>query len=336
MRHRSEILEHVMARADQAVVITDHDNRIVDVNPAYEAMTGLQREEVLGAKPSIARSGHHGREFYRALWHALETENHWEGEIWDRGRDGTVFPKYLVIDRFTDEQGNPENYLALFTDLAEKRANEQALEKLQHYDPLTNLPNRFLFRNRLEHEFEVADRHETRAGVVLVNLDRFKQFNDTFGYAAGDELLVMVAERFREAVRRTDVVAREEDDANRDPDMVSRTGANDFAFVLSDLRDPQDAEVVARRLLTILEPPFTIQGEEVFVQASIGIAVYPDNAGAMDTLMHQAETALEAVKEEGGGWYRFHSEAMNRNSAVRVHLEADLRRAIDQEEFVLH
>ena len=333
---KREILERVAEQADQAIAITDHTNRILEVNPAYERLTGFSRDEVLGHTPAVSKSGYHGPGFYREMWQALATHNHWEGEIWDRRKDGTIYPKYLIIDCFTDGQGNPENYLALFTDLSEKRATEAELERLQHYDPLTNLPNRILFRNRLEHEFEVANRHQSRTGVLLLNLDRFKQINDTFGYAAGDRLLVETAERLKPAVRRTDVMAREENRKERDPDIISRIGANDFAFILSDLRDPEDAELVTRRIMAILDNAFIIEGEEIFLQASMGIAVYPDNAQDPDTLVHQAETALQQVKEDGGGTYGFHSASMNRNSAVRVRLEANMRRAIEAEEFALH
>jgi PAS domain S-box-containing protein len=333
---RLEILNRVVVQMHQAVSITDSDNRIIDVNPAFENLTGFSRNEVLGEKPSISQSGYHGPEFYRHMWQCLESHNHWEGEIWDRRKDGTVYPKYLVIDRFTDAAGNPENYLALFHDLSEQKATEEELERLHHYDPLTDLPNRILFRNRLEHEFEVANRHGSRTGILLINLDHFKQINDTFGFNAGDTLLVEVAERFKQLVRRTDVIAREENRRERDPDVVSRIGANDFAFILSDLRGPEDAEVVARRLTNAMEQPFHLHEEEVYLHASIGIAVYPDNADNSDTLLHCAETALKRAKEEGRGSYRYYSETMNENSAARVRLEAELRRAIEREEFALH
>ena len=333
---RLDLVNKVVERAHHGVVITDRDNRIIYVNPAYEQLTGFKRREAIGSKPSISKSGRHGDAFYQAMWASLAECGHWEGEIWDRREDGTVYPKYLSIDRISDEAGRPLNYVAMFHDLSEKKATEQELERLHHYDPLTNLPNRVLFRNRLQHEFEVSKRHETCAGLLVMNLDRFKHINDTFGFGAGDALLIEVAERLSGVVRGTDTVARQENRRERDPDLVSRVGADDFALILSDLQQPEDAALVARRLNRALDKPFSVNGEEVYLRTSSGIAVFPDNASTPDALIHCAETALRRAKEIGSGEYRFFSEEMNENSANRVRLEAEMRRAISEESFVLY
>ncbi|WFE71860.1 EAL domain-containing protein [Halomonas sp. M1] len=336
-----ELVNRVIERASHAVAITDADNRILYVNPAYEKMTGYKLKNVIGKKPSISKSGRHGPEFYRKMWAALNKELHWEGEIWDRSEDGAVFPKLMSIDRLVDEEGKTRNFIAMFHDLSEQKASEEEIERLQYYDSLTTLPNRSLFRHRLQHEFEVSRRQKTCVGVMLINIDRFKQANDTFGFPAGDQLLVEVAERLAIAVRRTDLVARQESRRERHPDIVSRVGGDDFAVILNDLKQPENATVVATRILEAMNEPFTIQNKtetitDIFLQASIGIGIYPDNAHNIDELVRVAETALLEAKSYGGGEFRFFSDSMNQNSAARARLESDLRRAVVEGAFTLY
>lgn len=235
-----------------------------------------------------------------------------------------------------DTQGKVSYYFAIVSDLAALHRSEAELEHLTHYDPLTDLPNRILFRNRLGHEFNISSRHKTRTGLVLLNVDRFKLINDTFGFAAGDKLLIDVAKRLQTGIRRTDLLARQESRQERDADLLSRMGGNDFSFILSELRKPDDASIVAERLISCLEAPFIIQGEEVYVSASLGLAIYPDNAQTEDDLLRCAETALNLVKEEGKGGYRFFAEDLNISSAHRVRLEAKMRKALQHDSFVLY
>lgn len=336
-----ELVNRVIERASHAVVITDADNRILYINPAYEQMTGFKLKNVIGKKPSISKSGRHSPAFYRKMWDALNQDLHWEGEIWDRREDGAVYPKLMSIDRLVDEQGNTRNFVAMFHDLSQQKASEAEIERLQYYDSLTTLPNRSLFRHRLQHEFEVSRRQGTRVGVMLVNLDRFKQANDTFGFPVGDQLLVEVGERLTNATRRTDLVARQESRPERDPDVVSRMEGDSFAIILNDLKKPENATVVATRILEAMNQPFTVQNtsenvENIFLQASIGIGIFPDNAANIDELVRAAETALVQAKAYGGGEFRFFSERMNENSAARLRLENDLRLAVAEEAFLLY
>jgi len=244
--------------------------------------------------------------------------------------------KYLSIEVVKDQQGVISHYFAIFSDLSEQKRTEEELERLTHYDPLTDLPNRILFRNRLGHEFNISNRHNSRTGLLVLNLDRFRMINDAFGFAVGDDLLVQVSERISGCVRSTDLLARQEERSERDSDLISRIGGDDFSFILSELRAPEDANVVARRLLGAFEAPFDAGGEEVFLSGSVGIAVYPDNAKNEDELMRCAEAALDLVKAEGKGGYRFFSEELNRSSAERVRLEAKLHRAVSGQEFILY
>ncbi|XGA81553.1 EAL domain-containing protein [Halomonas sp. CH40] len=335
------LVNRVVERVSHAVVITNADNRILYANPAYEQMTGFKLKNIIGKKPSISKSGRHSPDFYRKMWAALNQHLHWEGEIWDRREDGTAFPKLMSIDRLVNEKGETRHFVAIFHDLSQQKASEEEIERLQYYDALTSLPNRSLFRHRLQHEFEVSRRQGTCVGVMLINIDRFKQVNDTFGFLIGDKLLVEVAERLAVVVRRTDLVARQKSRRERHPDLVSRIGSDGFAIILTDLKMPENATAVATRILDVMNQPFTIQGEkrnseDIFLQASIGIGIFPDNAADIDALVRSAETALAQAKAQGGGEFRFFSENMNKNSAARVRLESDLRKAVAEEAFTLH
>lgn len=330
------LLMAIVEKVPYAVMVTDHQQNIIYVNSAYESLTGISKEQALGKTPRINQSGHHDAAFYKRLHAELSKTGRWEGDVWDYLPNGTSYLKHLTIETVTDSKGDLSHYFAIFSEFSALHRSEAELERLTHYDPLTELPNRILFRNRLGHEFNIASRHNTRTGLVLLNVDRFKLINDAFGFAAGDQLLIDVAKRLQKGIRRTDLLARQESRQERDADLLSRMGGNDFSFILSELRKPDDASIVAERLLGALEKPFYIQGEEVYVSASLGLAIYPDNAQTEDDLLRCAETALSLVKEEGKGGYRFFSEDLNISSAHRVRLEAKMRKALQQESFVLY
>jgi len=319
-----------------ALVITDADKRIVYVNPAYQKLTGITAQQALGKVTDLNHSGRHNPDFYQKVWAGLEKNGIWEGEIWDYHPDGTAYLQHLSLEAIKDTQGQVQNFFALFSDLSEQLTSTAELERLTHYDPLTDLPNRILFRDRLGHEFNISNRHHSRTGLVLLNLDRFKIINDAFGFAAGDKLLVEISQRLQGGIRRTDLLARQEHRQERDSDLISRMGGDDFSFILSELRRPDDAGIVAERLLSCLEAPFYVGDEEIYISASLGLAVYPDNADNEDALLQCAESALKKVKKEGKGGYRFFAEDLNISSAKRVRMEAQMRNAIANQDFVLH
>jgi len=332
----ASLLMAIVEKIPHAVVITDSRQVIVYVNSAYENLTGISKEHALGKTPRINQSGHHDLAFYKQLQAELDKTGQWEGDVWDYLSSGNSYLKHLNIETITDTKGEVSYYFAIFSELSALHRSEAELERLTHYDPLTDLPNRILFRNRLGHEFNISSRHNSLTGLVLLNVDRFKLINDAFGFAAGDQLLIDVAKRLKTGIRCTDLLARQESRQERDADLLSRMGGNDFSFILSELRRPDDASIVAERLINCLEAPFTIQGEEVYVSASLGLAIYPDNAQTEDGLLRCAETALNLVKAEGRGGYRFFSENLNISSAHRVRLEAKMRKALQQESFILY
>jgi len=329
-------LKNLCHNHPSAVVICNGDNNIIEVNPAFEKMTGFERADVLGQNPSLSKSNRHSKEFYSHLWAHLIEKNHWEGELWDRRKDGTVYPKWLRIDRYADDDNQTLFYTGVFHTLAEGNDNEQIVDKLLYYDHLTGLPNRVLFRHHLEHEFQVSDRYNRKAGLMLVNIDRFGQVNDGFGYLAGDELIIAISKRLEICVRQTDLLAKADDNEERKSDSLSRFGGDEFSFILSDLKKGESAAIVADRVLLAFEEPFELADEKVYLNASVGISVYPDNGSNMSELLRCAENALTRSKRDGGNEYTFFSEKMNKNTAARIRMEGDIRRAVKEQEFIIN
>lgn len=226
------------------VVITALDGRIVAVNRAYTEITGYTADEVVGRNPSISRSGRHDRSFYQAMWNSLQTSGHWQGEVWNRRRNGEVYPQWLTISTVRDEHGDKTHYVGVMTDLTQLKRSEAQLEHLSHYDPLTDLPNRLLVKSRLEHALEQARRHGHRVGVLYIDLDRFKNVNDSLGHPAGDAVLVEIATRLRAGVRREDTLAR--------------LGGDEFLVIVDDLPAIDDAALLAHKLIATVERPVAV------------------------------------------------------------------------------
>jgi diguanylate cyclase (GGDEF)-like protein/PAS domain S-box-containing protein len=313
----------VFTSTQEGVIITDLDGAILTVNPAFTTITGYTEAEVLGKNPRILQSGHHSRSFYQAMWHAIRTTGSWQGELWNRRKSGEIYPEWLNISTVRNEQGKAVNYVGVFTDITHLKHSETQLEYLAHYDPLTGLPNRLLLLSRLKHVLERAKRDKTRGAVLFLDLDRFKNVNDSLGHATGDELLQLASERMRECLSETDTVAR--------------LGGDEFIVVLEDLSDPENAASVAHHLIDRLNAPFVLSGgQEVYIGTSLGISIFPDDADDADRLIQYADAALYQAKGNGRGTYHFYTESLTRSANERLALETRLRHALDQNEFVLH
>ncbi len=329
------LVREVMENASQAVVITDANNIIVEVNKAYIKMTGFTREIAIGSKPSIGKSGRHDKTFYQKMWKELTENNQWEGEVWDRRVDGSVFPKHLKISRLLNGDGDVVKYVAVFEDLTYKKEAEKELEKLIYYDHLTGLSNQTLFRHHLEHEFDVSNRHNFSVALLLLNLDRFREINEKFGYVIGDELIKEVALRLEGMVRKTDLIARAKQDKGRHSDTLSRLGGNEFSVILSELDKPENASVVARRIMAIMDEPFNIKEQEIHICISMGISTYPENATNLNDIILCAEQAINDIRKNGGNSFQFYSEQTNKTSRDCYILETKLRKALDKQEFFI-
>jgi len=316
------LAEKVFQNAGNGILVTVPDTTIVDINRAYEEITGFRREDVINRKPNMTRSGRHGESYFREMWDALAKNGEWSAEFWDRRKSGEVYPCWVTINAITDDDGKLVNYVAVFKDVTHQKAAEEKLEQLAYFDPLTELPNRALFRDRLEHHIDLAERRHERFALLYIDLDRFKNVNDTLGHDAGDGLLVKVAKHLSSCVRRSDTIAR--------------LGGDEFTIILSEIDRRRDAEIVADTIIERLRRPLKLDGHEAYVGASIGIAIYPDDGTDFATLTKNADTAMYRAKDSGRGNHQFFSVEMNNANERRAALERNLRRAIEYEEFALH
>ncbi|MBK6335855.1 MAG: PAS domain S-box protein [Betaproteobacteria bacterium] len=313
------LLANVFESSHQAIMITDATPRIVRVNAAFEQMTGYTEAEVRGRKPSVLRADIRPRGFYADMWRRLELSGRWDGELWNRRKDGSPYPELLSIGVVRDRDGKVTHYVGQFADITERKATQARIEYLAHHDVVTELPNRALLADRAQVLFAQVARRNVRAGVLFLDLDRFKNVNDALGHDMGDELL-------REAGRRLSA-------AVRSADTVSRTGGDEFVVLLSELQHPEDAGRIARNLQDRLAEPFHLEGREASVTCSIGIAIYPDNGRDLGELQRNADAAMYSAKARGRNRFCFYVPAMNERASDRLAVENDLRRALRGDEF---
>ncbi len=316
-----ELAAQVLEYTPEGVLVTDTELRILTVNPAFTRTTGYSAEEALGNPPSMLSSGRHGRDFYQNMWHALRDRGEWQGEIWNRRKNGDIYPEWLNIAAIRNRAGEVTHYAAVFSDLSSQEQVREQLHRLAYYDVLTGLPNRDLFRDRLTNAAARARRNGSTVGLVFLDLDRFKNVNDSLGHSAGDALLKAVAERLTGRFRESDTIAR--------------IGGDEFAIVLADIRDADDAANAAASVLNVLHAPIIVEGHELFASASIGISLCPDDGEDPELLIRNADAAMYRAKSLGRNGYQFYTEEMGVHSAERLVMEGELRRAIERGELSL-
>ncbi|TCJ13510.1 EAL domain-containing protein [Parasulfuritortus cantonensis] len=312
----------VVDNTSEGVMVTDSQARILSVNRAFTEITGYGAEEAVGATPRLLRSDYQDAEFYRAMWQQLLGDGRWQGELWNRRKNGEAFLEWLTINRVAGAHAGAERYIAVFTDVTEQRRKDERIQFLAFHDPLTGLPNRALVQDRLQHAIELARRQHGRAGVMMIDLDRFKAVNDGIGHDVGDQLLKVVAERLTGSLRRTDT--------------VGRMGGDEFLVVLEDGAAPEMYAEVAEGLIRTISEPAVIQAHHIEVGASVGIAFYPDDGGDVATLLKQADVAMYAAKADGKGVCRFFSADMTERASRFLAMEMELRQALARDELELH
>ena len=282
----------VMENAAEGIMVTDGDNRIIRVNPAFTVITGYRPAEVLGKNPRVLSSGRHDAAYYSALWAGLEQDGHWSGDIWNRRKDGSAILCALAIASISERQSGVGRYVATFSDITRRKEVEDKLRHRASTDPLTELPNRALFFDRLQQSLSQAERYAQTFALFYVDLDHFKEVNDSLGHAAGDQLLIETARRLQQAVRESDTVAR--------------LGGDEFAIILTQVQGQSEVEDVARRIVDDLASPFKLEAGVAHVSGSIGIAIWPDGGKDTDTLTHNADLALYKAKAGGRSTYKLH------------------------------
>lgn len=312
----------IFENSGEGILVTDAQEKIVAVNQAFSNITGFTADDVLGETPRILRSGRHDKQFYEDMWQALKERGHWQGELWDRNKDGAIFPKWANLSTVKNEQGVITHYISTFSDISERVAAEERIRQLAFYDTLTGLPNRSTLYNLVEQALIIANRQNKSGALMFIDLDRFKYVNDTLGHGAGDELIQRVATRFRTCLRASDVVAR--------------LGGDEFVVALIDIAKPSDVALVAKKILAIFASSFLIDGHEISISASIGISVYPTDGTTVEDLLKHADIAMYRAKEQGRSNFLFYSDDMNVRSLEKLELESSLRRALDRKELLLY
>ena len=324
----------VIRNTSEAVIITETDGTIIDVNKAYSVITGFEREEVIGKNPRIAKSNHHDDAFYKSMWQQIIATGSWQGEIWDRKSSGETYPKWLTINLVKSRDGLTDKYVGIFSDMTERKAAEDKLEYMALYDPLTNLPNRSLFNDRLQQQMLVCKRRNTSFSMMFLDLDHFKDINDTLGHLVGDNLLVEVANRLKGCVRESDSLTIQKV-LSDDDSMVARMGGDEFTIILKNDLDINQITDIAARVLEIFDSPIVLEEKQLFVQASIGIVSFPQDGTNAEDLVKNADAAMYRAKADGRRRYAFYTKEMNAKAHRRIELEADLRSALENNRFEL-
>ncbi|TAN46841.1 MAG: EAL domain-containing protein [Methylococcaceae bacterium] len=313
---------HVFEHSGEAIIVTNHHNDIIEVNPAFTRLTGYTLADVLGKNPRILSAGHTDPELYREMWEAIHQRGFWQGEMWDRNKDGNVFPKLLTITVVRNARREIDFHLASFADISQQKATEERIRHVAHHDPLTGLPNRLHLQIALEQSLALARRERREVALMFIDLDRFKIINDTLGHNIGDGLLVQVAQRLKASVRESDLVAR--------------LGGDEFVVVLSGEPIAHAAVSVAEKILGTVSQPYQVESHALHTTPSIGISLYPQDGGGIDALMKSADTAMYHAKEAGRCQFHFYKEAMNRHNQERLTLENHLHQALELEEFLVY
>lgn len=277
----------VFANSQEGIVVTDPDNRIIDVNEAFCRITGYRREEVIGKNPNVLQSGRHEPAFYQEMWRNLHEHGRWRGEIWNRRKSGEVYAEILSIDAVRDASGEVLHYVGAFSDISPLKAHQAELERIAHYDPLTGLPNRRLLADRLQQNLARSQRNRLQLAVCYLDLDGFKEVNDRLGHEAGDQLLVEISRRLQHVLRKGDTVAR--------------LGGDEFVLLFCDLPQQTECLHALERVLAVVASPIQLQHGSAQVSASIGATLYPADDADADTLLRHADQAMYQAKEAGKG-----------------------------------
>ncbi len=324
-RKRSEaqlrLAAQVFEQSGEGILITDAQLNIIMVNQAFTAITGYSEAEALGKTPRLLSSGRHEPEFFRVMWDDIRTQGRWQGEVWNRRKDGSLYPEQLSIIRVLDAQGEVIHYIGISSDITQHKEAQARIQRLAHFDPLTGLPNRALLNDRVNHDLSTAQRNQAPLAVLFVDLDHFKNVNDTLGHRVGDELLVAIAGRLKAVVR--------------DVDTVSRQGGDEFILILPDT-GADGAAHVAGKLLEAVAQPCQIEGFDLTVTLSIGIALYPGDGEDFEALSRSADAAMYRAKHDGRNTYRFFTAEMQARSAHTLKMESALRRVLERNQLLLH
>jgi len=312
----------IFDNTDEGIIVTNADYEIILVNKVFTEITGYKPDDVYGKNPRLLQSGHQDDAFYKTMWNTLNRDGQWRGEIWNKTKDGNIFPAWENINAVKDEHGDITNYVSIFSDISILKKSEERLSHLAHHDNLTGLPNRLRFTANLEQALETAKRHEHKIALMFLDLDEFKQINDTLGHDIGDKLLIEFSERLKNCVRAEDTVAR--------------LGGDEFTIVLTKIAHSEDAGLIADKIVKAIRKPLVLDKQSIDTSTSIGISIYPDDAKNCEALMKSADIAMYHAKAMGKNRYQFFTSELASRKIRHALIEKGLQTALENKEFELY
>ncbi len=316
-------LAHKIIEASlDGIIIVNSQGKIDYVNPTFTHVTGYSSDEAVGQTPALLKSGRHEENYYTEMWQQLQTDGYWQGEIWNRRKNGEVYPEWLTITAIRNDAGDIYQYAGIFCDISERKNQENQIRRLAYFDELTKLPNRRLFSDRLNMAVARSKRHHERLAIMFVDLDHFKKINDTLGHNTGDALLVEAAERLKHCTR--------------DEDTVARMGGDEFILLFPEIESVDEVTKVAQRIVEAFSDPFVVDNQNLFVTASLGISVFPDDGEDTETIIKNADVAMYRSKDAGRSTFNLFNASFTDQSLRQLEIETALRGAIAHDEFELY
>lgn len=324
-KHMEERLSQsatIFENTSEAVVITDSAGKIISVNRSFSDITGYTQEELINKRASVLKSAKHDEKFYKDIYNEIKKRGNWHGEIWSKRKNGDMYPEWLNVSTVKDVDGRVLNYIGVFSDISAVKESQQKLDYLAHYDSLSGLPNRLLLNARAEQSLSKARRNNSMRGVLFLDLDYFKNVNNTFGHPTGDLLLLEVSSRLKGCVR--------------EEDTVSRLGGDEFVILIEDMKDSDCAGVIAHKVIDKLSEKYIIEGHEIFITCSVGISIFPNDGNDVSTLFKNADIALYRAKNRGRNTYEYYTKELSARAIERMIMENNLRYALDRGELSVY
>ena len=317
-----EIASLIYTNSSEAMLVSDFNNNIISINPAFTTITGYTQSDILGKNPNILASGEHDRNFYEDMWTKIETQGYWSGEIINKRKNGEIFIQELKINSVVNTEGMSDHYIALFSDITQKKKSEELIIKYANFDSLTNLENRRMFQMRLEQEILRSAKFGLSFAMLFIDLDNFKDVNDSLGHDFGDKLLIEASTRIKNEIEKSDTLAR--------------FGGDEFTIILPDVQESSGVECIAQNIIDSLSQPFISADEKIYISASIGIALYPTDATNGSELLTNANQAMYQAKNTGRSRFNYFTPSMQELAQKRTKIISDLHRALELEQFQIY
>ncbi len=309
-------------QSSEALMIADQNGTILSVNPAFCRITGYTKDDVIGKTPKVLSSGMHDQSFYQHMWSSLLHNGRWQGEIWNKRKNGEIYPEWLSISKATSPKYNEEFFISVFTDISSIKETDRKLYFYANHDPLTGLANRVQFESQLKKSIDSAKRRSEKIALLFIDLDKFKEVNDTYGHSVGDMMLKSVTKRLGDSLRADD--------------FLSRIGGDEFVVIAGNIDDTDSVISIASKLLNIIREPIIIDGKVFFMTLSIGIALYPEHGVTSEDLIKHADAAMYEVKENGRNGYMLYEQSFSDKISHKVQTQNELKNALDNDEFELY